>query len=244
MKHKTIEDFHLMGPDKNIITIKAGTILEDYIFRKGTMGELLVGKEAVEKNEKFFEIFDWKAELTAYLKSQKIPQPAVLSKKIQPFIQDMISTSSYSTSISTVESKVEVIVDNPEHLKNIESLKKTIKEKDLEIEELNNLLKKKESNVNRALEEREKDVEFREEQLKKRKERLEDLDFELENRTKEVKNKEFEVLTWENRVNQSISTLEELIKQAENTPTVIEQPQAQVAQEVVKQWDGVYRGVH
>lgn len=242
MKHKIIEDFHLMGHDKNIITLKSGTILEDYIYKKGTMGELLVGKDAVEKNERFFEIFDWKAELTSYLKSQKIPQPSVLSKKIQPFIQDMISTSSYSGSV--VSTQTEVMVDNPEHLKVIESLKRTIKEKELDIEELNNLIKKKESNTNRQLDEKEKDLEFREEQLKKRKERLEDLDFELENRLKEVKNKEFEVLTWENRVNQSISSLEELIKQAESIPTVVEQPQTQVAQEVARQWDGVYRGAH
>jgi DNA repair exonuclease SbcCD ATPase subunit len=242
MKHKIIEDFHLMGPDKNIITLKSGTILEDYIYKKGTMGELLVGKEAVEKNEKFFEIFDWKAELTAYLKSNKIPQPAVLSKKIQPFIQEMMSTTSYSTNV--VSTQTEVMVDNPEHLKTIESLKRTIKEKELEIEELNNLIKKKESNINRQIDEKEKDLEFREEQLKKRKERLEDLDFELENRTKEVKNKEFEVLTWENRINQSISSLEELIKQAESIPTVVEQVPVQVAQEVARQWDGVYRGMH
>ena len=108
MKHKVIKDFHLMGEDKKIITLKSNSIIEDYIFRKGSSSEILVGQEAVEKNPDFFEILDWKMELVTYMKQNKIPQPSVLAKKIQPFIQEMfiVNAPTITKSFTINDSKV------------------------------------------------------------------------------------------------------------------------------------------
>ena len=237
MKHKVIQDFHLMSPDKNITTLKSGTIIEDWVYKKGSV-EINVGKDAVEKNPQFFEIFDWKAELTAYLKSQKIPQPAVMSKKIQPFIQEFISTSTPSTSS-----------DNSESLRTIDQLNRKLREKDIEIEELNTSLQQREKHDSREADIREKDLEFLKDQLEKKKARLDDFDFELENRLKDVKNREFELIALESRVSQIMSNLQEALdkvstKESEISQPIVDESQIQMAQQAQRHWDGIYRGAH
>ena len=81
IKHKVIKEFQYLSPDKKIFILKLGTILEDYIYKVKT--ELIpIDKDIIDNNPDFFIVIDWKAELLTYLKTNKIPQPAVLGKKL------------------------------------------------------------------------------------------------------------------------------------------------------------------
>jgi len=92
IKHKVIKEFQYLSPDKKIFILKLGTILEDYIYKVKT--ELIpIDKDIIDNNPDFFIVIDWKAELLTYLKTNKIPQPAVLGKKLFPFMEEFILSS-------------------------------------------------------------------------------------------------------------------------------------------------------
>lgn len=92
IKHKVIKEFQYLSPDKKIFILKLGTILEDYIYKVKT--ELIpIDKDIIDNNPDFFNVIDWKAELLTYLKTNKIPQPAVLGKKLFPFMEEFILSS-------------------------------------------------------------------------------------------------------------------------------------------------------
>jgi hypothetical protein len=93
IKHKVIKEFQYLSPDKKIFILKLGTILEDYIYKVKT--ELIpIDKDIIDNNPDFFILIDWKAELITYLKTNKIPQPAVLSKKLFPFVEELLVNNS------------------------------------------------------------------------------------------------------------------------------------------------------
>ena len=89
LKHKVIKDFQFLTDDKKILILKANTVLEEYVYSQKDE-KVNIDKDIVDNNPEFFLEIDWKAELLSYLKTNKIPQPAVLSKKLIPFIDDMI----------------------------------------------------------------------------------------------------------------------------------------------------------
>lgn len=108
LKHKLIKEFQYLGDDKKIIVLKVGTILEEYIYK--LKSELIpIDKDIVDSNPDFFEIVEWKAELLSYLKSNKIPQPAILSKKLYPFMEEFILNN--ETNSSKIESTIVVSED-------------------------------------------------------------------------------------------------------------------------------------
>lgn len=108
LKHKLIKEFQYLGDDKKIIVLKVGTILEEYIYK--LKSELIpIDKDIVDSNPDFFEIVEWRAELLSYLKSNKIPQPAILSKKLYPFMEEFILNN--ETSSSKIESTIVVNED-------------------------------------------------------------------------------------------------------------------------------------
>lgn len=108
LKHKLIKEFQYLGDDKKIIVLKVGTILEEYIYK--LKSELIpIDKDIVDSNPDFFEIVEWKAELLSYLKSNKIPQPAILSKKLYPFMEEFILNN--ETNSSKIESTIVVNED-------------------------------------------------------------------------------------------------------------------------------------
>ena len=103
LKHKLIKEFQYLGDDKKIIVLKVGTILEEYVYK--LKSELIpIDKDIVDSNPDFFEIVEWRAELLSYLKSNKIPQPAILSKKLYPFMEEFILNN--ETSSSKIESTI------------------------------------------------------------------------------------------------------------------------------------------
>lgn len=92
IKHKVVKEFQYLSPDKKIFILKIGTILEEYNYRVKT--EIIpIDKDIIDNNPEFFEVIDWKNELLSYMRSEKMPQPAQLGKKLIPFIEDMILSS-------------------------------------------------------------------------------------------------------------------------------------------------------
>jgi peptidoglycan hydrolase CwlO-like protein len=142
IKHKLLSDYQYTTSDKKIFLIKSGTILEE--FKYSVKGESIeIDKDIVNGNPQFFEVINWQSELLQYLKANKIPQPAQISKKLVPFIEDILLSSSGTTK--------EVI---KEIIKEVEVFPRDIKEKE---ESLN----KRESEINQMafkLEEWENDL--------------------------------------------------------------------------------------
>jgi hypothetical protein len=98
VKHKVLKDFQLLTNDKKIIVLKAKTVLEDYKYVTKN-DNVLVEREIIDNNPDFFSPINWKEELNTYLRQNKIPQPAVITKKLVPFIEEMfvIQTDSSQT---------------------------------------------------------------------------------------------------------------------------------------------------
>lgn len=89
IKHKLTSDYQHITADKKIIKIKSNTILEDYhfILKKE---KIPIDKDIVDSNPDLFKLIDWKYDLLSYMKTNKMPSPAIISKKLIPFIEELI----------------------------------------------------------------------------------------------------------------------------------------------------------
>jgi hypothetical protein len=85
IKHKLLSDYSHIAKDGRIITIKAGSILENYKYQDEN---ILFDKRIVDTNPKYFELFDWKNEFHIYMKKNKIPQPLI--NKLIPIVEDVL----------------------------------------------------------------------------------------------------------------------------------------------------------
>lgn len=153
LKHKVINDFQYLSPDKKIFILKVGTVLEEYTFK--VKSEVIpIDKDIIDNNPEFFEVIDYKAELLAYLKIQKIQQPAQVHKKLIPFIEEMILSSIQQTGNSI----------SPSMLREIEK-------REDEVINLTRELERKESDLNsreRRIKDKEDEIEIRLKRLDKR----------------------------------------------------------------------------
>jgi myosin heavy subunit len=133
IKHKVVKEFQYLSPDKKIFILKAGTILEEYNY-KIKADIIPIDKDIIDNNPEFFEVIDWKAELLAFIKTNKLPTPAVLTKKLIPFIDEMVlSGMQKNTPTGTIvdESVVKELQRKEDDLNGRE---KRIKEKEDEID--------------------------------------------------------------------------------------------------------------
>ena len=131
IKHKVIKEFQYLSPDKKIFILKLGTILEDYIYKVKT--ELIpIDKDIIDNNPDFFIVIDWKAELLTYLKTNKIPQPAVLGKKLFPFMEEFILPSATQQSGPVLDESKWRELDDKEF--DLTRREKRIKEKEDDLE--------------------------------------------------------------------------------------------------------------
>jgi uncharacterized protein (DUF3084 family) len=131
LKHKVIKEFQYLSPDKKIFILKLGTILEDYIYKVKT--ELIpIDKDIIDNNPDFFIVIDWKAELLTYLKTNKIPQPAVLGKKLFPFMEEFILPSATQQSGPVLDESKWRELDDKEF--DLTRREKRIKEKEDDLE--------------------------------------------------------------------------------------------------------------
>ena len=164
IKHKVIKEFQYLSPDKKIFILKLGTILEDYIYKVKT--ELIpIDKAIIDNNPDFFIVIDWKAELLTYLKSNKIPQPAVLGKKLFPFMEEFILSSTTTQPATLDESKLRQLDDKEFDLNRRE---KRIKEKEEDLESRIEKIEKRENEYKtdvRLLDKREDDIRQRSNEL-------------------------------------------------------------------------------
>jgi DNA repair exonuclease SbcCD ATPase subunit len=188
LKHKLIKEFQYLGDDKKIIVLKVGTILEEYIYK--LKSELIpIDKDIVDSNPDFFEIVEWKAELLSYLKSNKIPQPAILSKKLYPFMEEFILNN------ETNSSKIESTVVNEDLISKREldiqrREKRVIENEDDNVEKLKRIQNREDiykENI-KQLDEKENDLLLRISKITERELNLEDALREINERERNLEN--------------------------------------------------------
>jgi len=209
IKHKLLSDYQYLAPDKKIFMIKSGTIIIDYIFKLKNEN-IYIDREIVDANPQIFQIIDWKAELLGYMKAEKLPQPAQLSKKLVPFIEEMILTMQNPN----------VSAPNPETFKDMKKdsenmMRKLFEKKE---EELLKDIEKRESDLKKQYERKEsellKDIEKKESDLNALKKSLERKESEL---LKDIEKKESDL----NNLKKTLDNKESELKISEESQSKI-----------------------
>jgi hypothetical protein len=139
IKHKIIKDFSYISADKKITLLKSGTMIEDFIYRT-KVESILLDRDVVNSNPDYFQVIDWKQDLLAHMKQNKVPQPAIIAKKIFPYLEEMLIVSIASQTT------------NPD-------IEKEFKDKLQQLQEKEALLDKENKERRRELDEKEKDFE-------------------------------------------------------------------------------------
>jgi hypothetical protein len=140
LKHKVIKEFQFLTPDKKILILKVNSVLEEYVYTQKDE-KILIDKDIVDNNPEFFLEVDWKAELVSYLKTNKIPQPAVLSKKLFPFMEEFINSNYETLPVLDINKSKEL--ENKEF--DLERREKRISDREEELEIRINRIEKRES---------------------------------------------------------------------------------------------------
>ena len=184
IKHKLLSDYQFLSPDKKIFLIKAGTIIEDYNY-KVKSDSINIDKEVVDANPQIFQIVDWKSELLSYMKSQKLPTPAQLHKKMIPFIEEMVLSSISQASPTSIldESKIKEIEWKEIDLNNRE---RRIKDKEEEIDIRLKRVEKREEDHKSEL----KNLDKKEDDLRSRSRELTEKFLDLEDKLGDLNNRE------------------------------------------------------
>lgn len=147
IKHKVIKEFQYISSDKKIFILKTGTILNSYIYLVKNES-ILIDRDIIDNNPDFFEVVDWKHELLAHLKSNKIPQPSQVYKKLLPFIDDMILSNMNNNIIEVDEEQLKEIERKENELNRRERI---IVDKEQEIEIRLNRVEKREQDYKNDL---------------------------------------------------------------------------------------------
>lgn len=197
IKHKLINDFQYLSPDKKIFILKKGVILEEYNYRVKT-DIIPINKDIVDNNPEYFEIIDWKIELLTYMKANKMPQPAQLGKKLIPFIEEMVlSTVSQSSGTKLDDSKIKELEEketklfkeeqNIQRIKiSFESREKLIKDKEDEIEVRLKRLEKKESEYKLDIE----NIDKKEEEIRNKNKEIKERELDVEDKLQDINERE------------------------------------------------------
>ena len=197
IKHKLLNDFQYISPDKKIFVLKSGTILEEYNYK--VKNEIIpIDRDIIDNNPEYFEIVDWKFELMAFMKANKLPQPAQLGKKLIPFIEEMVLASvSQQTGVKIDESKIRELEEKETELfsqeQNIQREKvslgtreRIIKDKEDDLEARLKRLEKKENDFKSELSQFEK----REDELRERNRELIDKKLDLDDKLQDLNERE------------------------------------------------------
>lgn len=169
IKHKLLSDYQLITTENKIVLIKSGTIIENYTYEG-----IEIDKSIIDSNTNYFEIMNWKNELTIFMKKSKIPQPAVLSKKLIPFIDDMI--------LGAIPEPTSGVAVDEEYVKELEQKEYELGRKESRLADI------------------EEDIEIRLSRIKKREDdykddlkKLDKREDELRQKLKDVSDKELEI---------------------------------------------------
>ena len=170
-KHKVIKEFQFLSEDKKIFILKTGTILEDFTFK--TKDQIIpIDIAIIQNNPLFFEEIDWKADLISHMKVNKMPQPAQLSKKLIPFIEEMLA------SVQTQEPSVDSVVLNKRE--------REIKFKEEEIETRISRLEKRENDYKNDL----KSLDKKEDDLRDKSRELTNKSLEIDDKIQDINERE------------------------------------------------------
>jgi len=186
IKHKVVKEFQYLSPDKKIFILKIGAILEEYIYKVKT--ELIpIDKAIIDNNPEFFDPIDWKAELLTFMRSEKMPQPAQLGKKLIPFFEDMIMSSIQHDTFPSMDPALMKDVERRET--ELNTFKRDLDRKDSDLDSRERRIKDKEDEI----EVRIKRVEKREDEYKLDIKTIEKKDDELRSRTRSITEKELDL---------------------------------------------------
>ena len=197
IKHKLLTDYQYMSVDKKIFVLKAGTVLENYNYNiKGDF--IYIDKDIVEANPEIFSLIDWKFELMAFMKVNKLPQPAQLGKKLIPFIEEMVLSSvSQQTGVKIDESKIRELEEKETELF---SQEQSIQREKVSLNTRERIIKDKEDDLEariKRLEKKEKDFkseldsfEKKEDELRDRNKELIDKKLDLDDKLQELNERE------------------------------------------------------
>lgn len=185
IKHKVVKEFQYLSPDKKIFILKVGTILEEYNYKVKT--EIVpIDRDIIDNNPEFFEIIDWKAELLTYIKANKLPTPAVLTKKLIPFIDEMV-LSSMQQNVPTGNVVDESVVRELERKElDLNSRDKRIKEKEDEIEIRLKRVEKRETEYKEDL----KSLDKKEDDIREKSKELIEKGLDLDDKMQDLNEKE------------------------------------------------------
>jgi len=183
IKHKVVKEFQYLSEDKKIFVLKAGTIIEEYNY-KAKSETIAIDSAIIDNNPEFFEIVDWKADLLAYIKANKLPTPAVLAKKLIPFFEDIVASSASQAAPAAVDDSLTKELDRKEA--DLDSRDKSIKEKEDEIEIRLNRLDKRESEYKEDM----KSLDEREDSIREKSRQLVEKSLDLDDKTRDLNEKE------------------------------------------------------
>ena len=185
IKHKVVKEFQYLSPDKKIFILKAGIILEEYKYKVKT--EIIpIDRDIIDNNPEFFEIVDWKAELLSYIKTNKLPTPAVLTKKLVPFIEDMILSSIQQNAAVGKPMDDSLVRELERKELDLKSREKRIKDKEEEIDIRIKRVEKRESEHKDDL----KSLDKREDDLRERSKEVIEKGLDLDDKIQELNEKE------------------------------------------------------
>lgn len=191
-KHKLLNDFQYVDNEKKIITFKKGTILEEYLYKTKTEN-IFVDKEIIDSNPDYFLLFDWKLDLLAHIKYNKIAQPSQIQKKILPFIENLIDSleindSEQNMPISDLYS--EELVEKEEILNEKERIlkkrEKTINDREEENSIRSKRIERKEQEYKNELIE----LDRKEDEIRKNKSELTEKKLDIEDKIQELNRRE------------------------------------------------------
>jgi chromosome segregation ATPase len=186
IKHKVVKEFQYLSPDKKIFILKIGTILQEYIYKVKT--ELIpIDKAIIDNNPEFFEVIDWKAELLTFMRSEKMPQPAQLGKKLIPFFEEMIMSSIQHENVPSMDPALMKDVERRET--ELNNFKRDLDRIETDLESRDRRIKDREDEIEIRL----KRVEKREDEYKLDLKTLEKKDDEIRVKNRTITEKELDL---------------------------------------------------
>ena len=198
IKLKVIQDVQYLTEDKKIIVLKSGSIIEEYVY-KFKNDIINIDRDIIHNNVEFFQPVDWRSELNACLKQNKIPQPAIIVKKIAPFIEEMFivsnNTNNNNNTSSDNISKLELELESKlrkfelreEQLQlEIRELQKKEKEfiiKEKELRKFESEINNRESNIDQLILDSNSNLDIKQQEMN---DKVENKLLELKEREKEI----------------------------------------------------------
>lgn len=157
IRHKISKDFQLLTGDKKIVILKAGSLLENYKYTTKN-DQVKVDRDIVDSNPDFFLLLDWKVELVNVMKQNKIQTPAVIAKKIIPFLEEIIMSSSGSGSSDPSE-EMEALQEE------LKEKNRKLREREIELETTQDRVLRREKQIELDLEEAKTRLDRREREI-------------------------------------------------------------------------------